>query len=180
MHRFRDDHTWGERLLCFQNGAPTLEDIQVINKSCLVSDTHVPPNNVQVACYTNRDRDAINCATFENYCDLNGPKDGTVFYGAVMILMDLLEMKDSSDIFVGVTSNAVKGHFWGTCGKDGCDFGSNNNQRVNPVLKLYPNLLTYPRSERDLTPVCLRQTSRVPLVNEQEIRNIVTQRSIPK
>jgi hypothetical protein len=23
MHRFRDDHTWGERLLLFQNGAPT-------------------------------------------------------------------------------------------------------------------------------------------------------------
>jgi hypothetical protein len=49
MHQFRDDHTWGERLLHFRNGVPTLEDIRVINKNCLVSDTHVPPNNVQVA-----------------------------------------------------------------------------------------------------------------------------------
>jgi hypothetical protein len=54
--------------------------------------------------------------------------------------MDPLERKDSSDTFVGVTSNAVKRHFWGSCGKDGCNFGpTNNNQRVDPVLKLYPN-----------------------------------------
>jgi hypothetical protein len=33
----------------------------------------------------------------------------------------------------------VKGHFWGSCGKDGCNFGPNNNQRVDPVLKPFPN-----------------------------------------
>ena len=103
MHRFKDDLVWGHRLMRFRAGVPKLEDIRTINKNCLVTETHRPPAGVQVACFANKDRDAVNCATFDLFCETFGPTDGSVFESAVLVLMDSLEMLDDNNKFVGIT-----------------------------------------------------------------------------
>jgi hypothetical protein len=143
-HRFNKDEPWGFRLLRFRDGFPTVSDIRKINKECVISEGHKPPIGVQVACFANKDRDAVNCATFETYCKKNKPSDGSMFYGAVLVLMDNLEMENKEPgkkkgDYVGVTSNAVKRHFYSTVGEDNCRYGESNSSRVEPVLKLYPN-----------------------------------------
>jgi len=138
MHRFKDDLEWGHRLLRFREGEPTVEDIRVINDCCAVSEEHVPPSDIQIATYKNRDRDAINSAIFEEYCKANKPDDDSLFLGAIVVLMDELEMQDSRDAYVSVQSNAVKRHFWANCGEDSCKFTGHSYGRVDPVLKLYP------------------------------------------
>jgi len=138
MHRFRDDLPWGRRLMRFRAGKPELEDVRTINKNCLVSETRKPPPGVQVACFSNKDRDAVNCATFERFCDTYKPDDG-LFESAVLVFMDSLEMQDDQKNYVGVTSNAVKCHFYTNCGENDCKHGSSKTKRVEPVLKLYPD-----------------------------------------
>ena len=139
-HRFRDDPVWGERLFRFREGNPTKEDIDVINKNCLVSSTNVPPPDIQVACPTNKERDAVNSALFEEYCKLHAPTDGSVFMGAILLLMDDLQMTDSNGKYVGVTSNSVKVHFWSNCGENDAKVETGKAKpRIDPVLKLYPN-----------------------------------------
>lgn len=138
MHRFDEDLPWGHRLFRFRSGLPRLEDIKTINKECLITPENQPPIGAQVACFTNKDRDAVNCMTFERFCQENKPVDGSIFFGAIMILMDNLEMAEAPKQYVGVTSNAVKRHFWTTCGEDSCRHGQNGSSRVDPVLKLYP------------------------------------------
>ena len=73
--RFKDDMEWGTRLRRFRQGEPTLNDIRTINDTCLVSEDRLPPTGVQVACYYNKNRDAVNTAVFEEYCQkLTGKK----------------------------------------------------------------------------------------------------------
>ena len=144
MHRFEKDLPWGERLLRFRCGIPTLNDIKQINAECVISEEHKPPVGIQVACFANKDRDAVNCATFEDFCVRNKPADNSLFFGAVLVLMDNLEMENKvpgqrKGETVGITSNAVKSHFYSTCGENDCRYGENNSSRVDPVLKLYPN-----------------------------------------
>jgi hypothetical protein len=140
MHRFKDDLPWGELLMRLRAGTATVDDIRTINNNCMVSDTHVPPAGIQVACFQNRDRDAINCATFEKFCQQYG-KQGDLLQDAVFVFMDSLEMKDDFNKFVAVKSNAVKQHFLTQVGENDCrhGFGAKKNQRVEPTLKLYPN-----------------------------------------
>jgi hypothetical protein len=101
----------------------------------MVSDTHVPPAGIQVACFQNRDWDAINCATFEKFCEQYG-KQGDLLQEAVFVFMDSLEMKDNFNKFVAVKSNAVKQHFLTQVGENDCrhGFGAKKNQRVEPTL----------------------------------------------
>jgi hypothetical protein len=77
-HRFKDDPAWGRMMQHFCEGEPTLEDIHLINEKCVVSDSHVPPVKIQVACYENKERDAVNCSVFERYCEQYGTI-GTTF-----------------------------------------------------------------------------------------------------
>ncbi|CAB9528348.1 helicase PIF1 [Seminavis robusta] len=116
-HRFRDDPEWGNRLFKFREGEATEEDIDYINTHCLISPQNIPPSDIQVACYGNKERDAINTAVFEEYCKNNQPVDGSVFKGAVMIFMDDLQMANQGGSLVYVRSNAVKRHFFSTCGE---------------------------------------------------------------
>ena len=69
-HRFRKDPEWGERLLRFRDGVPTMDDIITINKKCDVA-AKSPPAGVQIATYFNKDRDAVNSSTFEQHCEQN-------------------------------------------------------------------------------------------------------------
>ena len=136
-HRFKNDPPWGQRLLRFREGEPTLNDIHTINDSCHL-DVKFPPSPIQVATHTNKDRDAVNCGFFEEYCQHNRPADDTLFEGATVILMDNLQMQTSGKSYTPVKSNLVKRHFYENCSEDTCNFGKNVRQRVDPVLKLYP------------------------------------------
>ncbi|CAB9515394.1 DNA helicase [Seminavis robusta] len=107
MHRFKDDPEWGQRCLRFREGRPTEEDIETINDACMVGPTHVPPENIQVATYLNRDRDAINSAIFEEFCGKNKPADDSVLMDAVLIFMDDLQMANQAGTLVPVKSNSV-------------------------------------------------------------------------
>ena len=136
-HRFRNDPEFGELNFRMREGNPTLEDIEKLNKYCLVGPDHRPKPNVQVATYYNKERDAVNASVFNRYCDDNGMKDGSIYTGALVILMDKLYMKDAGKVMVPITSNTVKRHFWETCGESDCDtIEIKGPGRVDPLLKL--------------------------------------------
>ena len=137
-HRFKDDPVWGERLLRFRNGVPTASDVKFINDNCHVNNKE-PPSNIQIATYFNKNRDAINSAIFEDYCEEHCPASGDVMEGACVILMDQLQMTDSIRRFVPVDSNQVKRFFYENCSENDCKMPENSKGRVDPLLKLYPN-----------------------------------------
>lgn len=136
-HRFSNDLPWGQRMRRFREGEPTLDDVHTINENCHL-DVKDPPPKIQVATHTNKDRDAVNCGYFEEYCLHNRPADDSVFEGATIILMDTLVMQTSAKSYTAVKSNLVKRHFYENCSEDTCNFGKSNRQRVDPTLKLYP------------------------------------------
>ncbi|MGL5916609.1 MAG: hypothetical protein ACRCZC_02775, partial [Culicoidibacterales bacterium] len=138
-HRFKDDPAYGEMMMRFRNGLPTIHDIRTLNESCLISANHFPPPNTPIAVWTNSARDAINAAMFEEYCLAHSSNDESeVFSGATFVLMDNLEMRDGYKAYKRITSNQVKVHFYTNCGEDDCSTGDMTNGRVDPVLKLYP------------------------------------------
>ena len=63
MHRFANDPAFGQVCKRFRDGVPTLEDFDMINQR-LVSDQNPMPDNIRVACHTNKQREAINVATW--------------------------------------------------------------------------------------------------------------------
>jgi hypothetical protein len=114
-----------------------------INSACSVLHKPAPPG-IQIATHTNKDRDAINSAIFEELCRDHRPPDVQVFESAVIILMDDLQMNNSAKAYVPVTSNLVKRHFYEHVGESECKIGDGRG-RVDPVLKLYrgcPMMLT--------------------------------------
>lgn len=136
-HRFKNDPPWGQMLRRFREGEPTLKDIKCINDNCHL-DVKEPPPKIQVATHTNKDRDAVNCGYFEEYCLYNRPEDDSVFEGATIIFMDSLVMENSAKTYTAVKSNLVKRHFYENCSEDTCNYGKAARQRVDPALKLYP------------------------------------------
>jgi hypothetical protein len=135
-HRFKDDPPWGLMMQRFREGEPTLEDIRLINEKCVVSESHVPPEKIQVACYENKERDAVNCSVFERYCEQYGTKR-TTFQEAIFILMDDLYMKTQHDSYLPMLSNTAKKRFYSKCGESSIQLPSRKTGRVDPVLKLY-------------------------------------------
>ena len=133
--RFRNDPEWGERMHRFRIGEPTLEDAQVINAECHVSEKK-PPLGIQVATFRNKDRDAVNSAVFEDFCKEHGRTlpDGQVLESACVIFMDELSMHDSSKTHVPVASNAVKRHFHETCSENDCNQGKKEEEELILVL----------------------------------------------
>ena len=110
-----------------------------------MNEDRKPPPGVQIACYENRDRDAMNAAVFEEFCADNQPADGSVFGGAILIFMDNLQMTTSSSSYKPVESNQVKAQFYRNCGENSINKGSSNRKRIDPTLKLYagcPMMLT--------------------------------------
>ena len=133
--RFKDDEEWGDVMLHFREGLPTVDDVRMINSTCHVS-VKTPPPGIQVATHKNVNRDAINAAIFEQYCRTNRPANGAVLDSAAIIFMDNLEMKNSSNTPVPVQSNAVKKHFYENCAENDLDVGDKRG-RADPMLKLY-------------------------------------------
>ena len=66
MRRFVDDPEWGEILKRFREGTVTPEDIDEMNKRLAKDDeNNLLPANIQCTACCDRDRDAINAASFE-------------------------------------------------------------------------------------------------------------------
>ena len=140
---------WGNRMKRFREGVPTLDDIDTINNECDVKE-RFPPEGLQIATYTNRDRDAINTALFDDLCVRSKPTDGSTLEMACVVFMDELHMTDSNKTPAPVQSNAVKKHFYENCSESDCNHRSKGRGRVDPMLKLYVN-----------APVMLTQNSDV-------------------
>lgn len=77
--------------------------------------------------HRNKDRDAINTASFLNYLETHGT-DKTI-----MILSSEIEVGSKND---GNKPLKDENTFWSTCGEDDCEPG--DRTRIDPVLKLYP------------------------------------------
>jgi hypothetical protein len=71
MHRFKDDPEWGRVLNRFRNGSPSPGDFALINRRVVVNGTtrdgDIIPPNIQHATHANRDRCAINTASFGEF-----------------------------------------------------------------------------------------------------------------
>ena len=136
--RFIKDPEWGNIMSRFREGNPTADDIRLINDKCSTK-VKTPPVGIQVATYTNKDRDAINAAIFDKWTSKNKPANNSVLKSACLVFMDNLYMNDGSKTPVAITSNMVKRHFYENCTESECNFGKGGKGRVDPVLKLYPN-----------------------------------------
>ena len=136
MHRFCDDLEWGLLLRRFREGEVTLEDIQKINSECLVGYRNVP-EGIQVACHGNKERCAVNCNVFDQYCDMATTNDADVVNNATLIFMDNLQMKNADKVMRNVTNPRVKQHFYDNCGDSSLELGGHGVGRVDPILKLY-------------------------------------------
>jgi hypothetical protein len=149
-HRFRNDPEFGELCYRMREGKPTEEDIATLNDKCLVKEEHLPPPNVQVATYYNKERDAINASVFNRYCKENNVGDSEFYKGAIVILMDNVYMKDASKSMVPITSNTMMRYFWEQVGESDCDtIDINGPGRIDPLLKLYyrcPLMMTQNKS----------------------------------
>ena len=136
-HRFKDDPDFGDLNFRMREGKPTLEDIRKLNEKCVVGPNRKPAANAQVATCFNKERDAVNASVFNRYCKDNGTTDGTVYKGALVILMDKLFMKDAGNEMTAVKSNAVKRYFWETVGEADCKTTEKGGpNRTDPLLKL--------------------------------------------
>ena len=86
----------------------------------------------------NKERDAVNASVFNQFCMDNGPADGNVHNGALVILVDQLHVNDSGKTMVHVKSNAVKRYFWETVGESNCKTTEIRGLGwIDPLLKLY-------------------------------------------
>lgn len=144
MHRFCNDMEWGLLLRRFREGQVTEEDIDVINAACLAKYGKEIPRGIQTACYSNKDRNAINSLVFSQYCSENRCDDGTV-KDAAIIFMGNVELKNKDNVMKSVTSKAFLRHFYENCGDAAIDLGKSRRGVVDTALKLYydcPLLLT--------------------------------------
>ena len=113
--RYKDDPNYGDMMERFRDGEPLPEDITALNKEAYGKE---PDKPMQIATHANKDRDAINCGIFEEYCKQNETADGTAISGAIVVFMDELEMQTSTKTWAEVKSNAVKKFLYTSCGEE--------------------------------------------------------------
>jgi hypothetical protein len=141
MHRFKTDKTWGLLLRRFRDGMATVEDINLINKKCLIGEDTKVPDGIQYASFKNRTRDVINTEVFLKYCDKNRNSDDLVD-GAVMIFADGLMRKTGEKVWERI---GCRKFFYESLGEDDIKPGQ-MKPRLDPVLKLFrdcPMMLTH-------------------------------------
>lgn len=142
MHRFKNNKSWGELLQRFRNGVPTSEDFKSINERVCINVEELP-KNIHYATFSNKDRDAINCATFEKFCEQTALSTGNKFVqNAFLITASDLKFKNKNGDFVPLKS---KKFFFENCGESSIRMKTKGLGRLDPVLKLYigcPLMLT--------------------------------------
>ena len=135
LHRFSKDMQWGQLLRRFRNGNPTRADIEFLNKHCLYQSNALSlPQDIQYATGNNRDRVAINVATFEQRClRVAQMQNGklTVDDG-MLVLSDNIRLGNNGQPLSAAASNT----FWQECGEDHVKM---ERGRMDPVLRLYHN-----------------------------------------
>ena len=136
MWRFRDDPEWGLTLRRFRSGQLLPKDFDLINSRVVnewnrTKDGDLLPDNLDYCTATNKDRDAINAATFQQIAEKN-PQH------VLMIFSDHLGLKlsDKDNTYTPLCNGDF---FWGECGEDDCKFLNRSSTRMDPVLKVYPN-----------------------------------------
>ena len=135
MHRFRDDMEWGRLLRRFRNGNPTRADITFLNDNCVYdSNVLTLPRDIQYATGTNRDRAAINVASFEKRClRVAFTRNGRLEVDdGILVLADGVRLGENGQPLTPAVTNT----FWQQCGEDSVFMDSG---RMDPVLRLYHN-----------------------------------------
>ena len=84
--RFVKDPKWGNIMSRFREGNPTADDIRFINDNCSTK-LKKPPVGIQVATYTNKDRDAINASIFDKWTAKNRPADNSLLKSACLVFI---------------------------------------------------------------------------------------------
>ena len=92
---------------------------------------------IQIATHRNRNRDAINSATFDECCAVNAKRTGEVLQSAAVFLMSDVNMRDSTRSHRPLTSNSTLRFFYENVGEDDCDVSGDMRGRIDPLLKLY-------------------------------------------
>ena len=133
LHRFKEDQNWGKLLLHFRDGKVTPQDIDEINQRVVTQETDLP-DDIRYATYSNRDRDAINTAIFEEHCERMYKQHGHT-NDAVLVFSDHLEVKNSSEKYIPFPNCKT---FWETCGEDNIK-PPKGKGRMDPVLKFVVN-----------------------------------------
>jgi PIF1-like helicase len=128
--RFKNDPAWGQLLSRIRDGTVSLEDIALIN-SKIVQKLPVPPM-VRYACYYNKDKAAINTATFVERIKYSFQKYGTTA-GYMLIFADNIEMKNISNVYKQFSNTHI---LYQSYSEDDLKFPKGPS-RMDFVLKLY-------------------------------------------
>ena len=124
--RFANDPAFGHMCKRFRDGVPTLEDFEMINKR-LVSTQNRMPNDIRVACHTNKQREAVNVATWVTHLDEHGSNQGFV------ILADELKVRRQCSNDQPLRQPNA---FYSNVGEADCSTAMDG--RFSPMLRLHP------------------------------------------
>ena len=134
-HRFNDDPEWGEILIRFRDGVPTLEDFARINERVITSDTALP-QDIKHATNRNSERDAINAAVFKQHCIACAAVNNGTATDSLIVFSDNLMVKSGRR---GQRPLDNRRFFWEGCSEDNIKVNGKTSKRVDPVLKLFFN-----------------------------------------
>ena len=113
LHRFKNDPAYGEFLMRLRNGRLTTEDIESINRDCVVRDGDPLPEDLQYACFHNRDRDSINTALFLKRCE-ELRSSGQSLSDTLLILSDKYQVQNGTKQFVPFNNSPF---IWQNCSR---------------------------------------------------------------
>jgi hypothetical protein len=131
MCRFKDDPEWGRVLNRFCDGSLSPGDFALINPRVVVNgmtrDGDIIPPNIQHAAHANRDRCAVNTASFGEFITQKSEK-------ALLVFSDNIEIFGANEKKHKLKN---KEKFWTECSKDDIKFPfSKTSVRIDPMLKL--------------------------------------------
>jgi hypothetical protein len=131
MHQFKDDPEWGKLLQRFRDGMATLADIDMINERVVKMFTELP-DDIKYVTYFNKDRNAINAALFQEWCETLYNEIGTIA-DSIMIYSNEIEVQNGSGTYMPFKNCKI---FWEGCGEDNIKTREFQG-RMDPVLRLY-------------------------------------------
>jgi hypothetical protein len=94
-------YLWGQLFKKIRNSVATREDIEIIN-SQIASKQTLPPS-IRYACCFNKDKAAINTATFQQQLSFSRTKYGSTA-GYPLTFADNIQIKNVSNLFAPFTN----------------------------------------------------------------------------
>jgi hypothetical protein len=155
FHRFNGDPKWGEILYRLRMGELTEEDVREINSRVIGRNLTIPVDNKNVcyACSTNKQRNIVSDAVFENIA--KGGIESNL-EGCIIIKSKICDKKHNQ------FSNTFHNLVYRKCGDSLCT-GSKVHTRVDPCLKLYkgcPIMFTLNSDVEDSNTYCKGMTGK--------------------